>query len=324
MSSTLYIALPVVVIVAAVVMLALALRLKDGRRTAAFAGAAALLVLGGVVLWLTPASPTPAQQAATDAALAPQPALPPGTTLHYTRSNQDGDLPERVLVHVVSPTELAVAKMVEPCTDAALVTARFDPRTGEVIRLVGGRLQRDATQSPQAFIDFDPQARRLDVRLGDEKSEPVETPAAPPSPWRMYDFDLAEFALYGPRTPDAFSFGLAMAWPDGSSPVVRILGQADAELLDSGVRTGQPFNLFAVGGEAFGGPDGDGGGLLMLNAEYGYVIEARFGAPNHTGYDDFLLRLESMTPAFDIDTGEATGEDLWREELLAHWRNCPA
>ncbi|MDZ4762095.1 MAG: hypothetical protein SGJ21_13600 [Alphaproteobacteria bacterium] len=48
----------------------------------------------------------------------------PGATLHDTRSNQDGSLPERVLVHVVSPSELAVAKMVGRCTDAALVTAR--------------------------------------------------------------------------------------------------------------------------------------------------------------------------------------------------------
>lgn len=335
-----------IVALAAAALIAVGLRMRsdaaaktgdqDVRRkrgaTAAFAGAAGLFVLIGVVM-LFAQGPTPEEQAAADAALAPQPAHPPGTTLHYTRSNQDGALAERVLVHVVSPTELAVAKMVAPCTDAALVTARFDPRTGEVTHLVGGRLQRDGTQLPQAFLTFDADARRLDVRMGDEASDPIESPDAPPAPWRMYDFDLAEFALYGPRTPDNFTFGVAMAWPDGSEPVLRVLGQAEAQLLDSGVRTYQSYNLFAVGGEAFGGADGEDGGLLTLDAVYGHVIEARFGAPNHPGYEDFLLRLDSITPAYDsatLDPADAppadapnAGEAAWREELLAHWRECP-
>ena len=84
---------------------------------------------------------------------------PIGTTLTYTRSNQDGTKPERILVHTVSPTELHVAKMVEPCTDAAYVTATFDPATKEATRLVGGRLTREATQTQQAYLDLDPKTR---------------------------------------------------------------------------------------------------------------------------------------------------------------------
>ena len=204
--------------------------------------------------------------------------------------------------------------MKERCTDAALVTARFNPRTREVIRLVGGRLQPDGTQLPQAFLTLDEKTRQLSLRTGDEKSAPVETLPAPPAPWRMYDFDFAEFALYGPRTPDAFSFGLAIADPNPrrGQPMVRALGQAEAQLFDSGTRTGAPFNHFAFSGEAFGGDDG--GGLVMIDAVFGHIIEARLGAPNHPGYDDFLLRLESID----------YGKDLWREELLAHWRDCPA
>lgn len=254
---------------------------------------------------------------------------PIGTTLTYTRSNQDGTKPERILVHIVSLTELHVAKMVEACTDAAYVTATFDPATKEAARLVGGRLTRDGKQDPQAFLDFDTKTRKLAVRLGDPSSQPAETHNAPPAPWRMYDFDLAEFALFGQRGSQPFDFGLAMAWPDGSSPVVRILGQAHAAPLDSGARVFssdadpaygeamegllQPFTLYAVSGPAFAD---DGGGFLWLNPETGHVIEASFTTPNHPGYDDFMLKLT----AIDRETGPA----VWREALAAHWKDCPA
>jgi hypothetical protein len=254
---------------------------------------------------------------------------PIGTTLTYTRSNQDGTKAERILVHIVSSTELHVAKMVDACTDAAYVTATFDPATKEATRLVGGRLTREGTQSPQAFLDLDPKARKLTVRLGDPASQPVETHNAPPAPWRMYDFDLAEFALFGQRGSQPFDFGLAMAWPDGSSPVVRILGQAHAAPLDSGARVFssdadpaygeaaegllQPFTLYAVSGSAFAD---DGGGFLWLNPETGHVIEASFTAPNHPGYDNFMLKLT----AIDRETGPAA----WRDALAAHWKDCPA
>jgi hypothetical protein len=255
---------------------------------------------------------------------------PIGTTLTYMRSNQDGTKPEHILVHIVSPTELRVAKMVDRCTDAAYVTATFDPATKEATRLVGGRLTRQSTQSPQAWLDLDPKTRKLTVRLGDPSSPPAETHDAPSAPWRMYDFDLAEFALFGQRGAEPFDFGLAMAWPDGSSPVVRILGSAHAAPLDSGVRIfsgladpsyneptdssePQPFTLYAISGPAFAD---DGGGFLWLNPETGHVIEASLTAPNHPGYTDFMLKLT----AIDRETGPAA----WREALAAHWQDCPA
>jgi hypothetical protein len=236
---------------------------------------------------------------------------PDGATLSYTRSNQDGTKPERILIHVVSATELHVAKMVESCTDAAYVTARFDRRTGEATRLVGGRLQRDGTQLPQAWLDLDPKTRKLTVRLGDPSSPPAETHAAPPAPWRIYDFDLAEFALFGPRGAENFDFGLAMAWPEGPPPTLRVLGKAHAELVDSGIRVYEPFALYAVTGEAFG----DDGGFLTVDPDYGHVVEARLGRPNHPGYDDFLLKLDSVD--------RENGDEIWRDALSAHWQGCP-
>lgn len=235
--------------------------------------------------------------------------LPNGSTLSYTRSNSDGSMPERIYVHIVSPTEVHVTKMVAPCTDAAYVTARFDPATSEATQLVGGRLQKDGTQLPQAWLTLRPD-RTLAVRLGDPNSEPAEIHSAPTAPWRMYDFDLAEFALFGPREPKDFKFGLALAWPDGSSPLVRTLGDAQAAFKAIETNGNRPANRFTVTGPAFGNQAGE----MLFDAQYGHVIEAHFARPNHTDYTDFLLKLEAST----ITGGDAA----WSDAINAHWQGC--
>ncbi len=239
----------------------------------------------------------------------------PGTTLLYTRSNQNGSLPERILMHVVSDREVHVAKMVEACKSAAYVTAVFDPRTGEPTRLVGGRLGRDSKQQPQAWLNLDTKTRQLSVRVEGPKSDPAETHTAPPAPWRIYDFDFAEYALYGPRLGQPWTFGLAMAWPD-SKGILKILGAADGQPMMETVRLGRPVAMYAVTGEAFGGPDGEGGGIVTIDVEYGSIIEARLGRPNHQGYDDFLLKLDYVVHGED-------GVSAWNYELAAHWAGCP-
>lgn len=269
------------------------------------------MAVASFALPLTPAGAPPAL-----AQVAPAPSDPTGATLTYIRSNQDGTLPERIIVHVVSRTEVHVAKMVAPCTDAAYVTAVFDPATQEATRLVGGRLTREATQNPQAFIDLVPATRMLEVRLGDPAAAPAETHAAPLAPWRIYDFDLAEFALFGPRDRKDFTFGFVMAWPDGTSPLLRILGAVHAKFLyssDDGAK-----DHYRLSGPAFTDPVvGNRGGELIADPETGHIIEARFGRPNHPGYDNFMLKLVEATPA-------PAGAAAWRKALADHWSNCPA
>lgn len=253
------------------------------------------------------------------AASAAQPAAPPpdptGTTLAYIRSNQDSTQPEFIFMHVVSPTEIHVAKMVSPCTDAAYVTAVFDPATREATQLIGGRLNREGGQMPQAWLTFLPATRKLEVRFGDPSSKPAEIHDAPPAPWRMYDFDLAEFALFGPHEPKDFAFGFAMAWPDGTSPTLRVPGRVYAKFLYSSDKATR--NHFRFSGPAFTDPVvGDRGGELITDAKRGHVIEARFGRPNHTTYANFMLKLTAVTSAPD-------GETVWRKALADHWANCP-
>lgn len=255
------------------------------------------------------------QEAKPAEAAAPARPEATGVTLSYIRSNQDGTLPERIVMHVVSPTEVHVAKMVSPCTDAAYVTGVFDAATQEASRLVGGRLTRDSAQNPQAWVTLAPDTRKLEVRLGSPDGAPAEIHDAPPAPWRIYDFDLAEFALFGPVEPKDFTFGFALAWPDGSYPILRIIGGVNAKFLYSSNKGER--NHFRLSGPAFTDPVvGDRGGELVTDARSGHVIEARFGRPNHTGYDNFMMKLIEVTPA-------PAGVDTWRAALAGHWANCP-
>jgi len=285
--------------------------LRQQLRTLLFAALACLLVMASLSFALPL---IPAEKAIAAAPSGPPPVHAVGTTLTYIRSNQSGSKPEHILVHIPAPNAIHVAKMIAPCTDAAYVTATLDPATGEAATLIGGRLQKDATQLPQAFLTLDP-ARKLIVRLGDAAADPAESPDAPPAPWRMYDFDLAEFAIAGPREPKSFTFGLAMAWPDGPPPIVRILGQAEAKFLyssESGAR-----HHFTIAGPAFNDPAlGNRGGELITDAKFGHVIEARFGRPNHSGYDNFLLKLTGVAEG-------PAGDDAWRNAIAAHWKDCP-
>jgi len=239
-------------------------------------------------------------------------APPTGATLHYTRSNWDGSHPERILVHIASPTELAVAKMVGPCTDAALVTGEFDADTGEALWLTGGRLGRDGAQVPQLYLTPAHDAasgKRLDIRFGDPAGPVQFSLPAPPSPWRIYDFDFAEFALFGPRKAADFSFGLAMTWPDEDDPGFLSLGETTASYSGTEPNGQRMVHAYSVGGPAFG----EKGGVLKLDAAAGYVVEARLGRPNHPGYENYLLKLDRVIE----------GEAAWREAIAAHWRGCP-
>ena len=103
--------------------------------------------------------------------------------------------------------------------------------------------------------------------------------------------------------------------PEGPPPIVRILGQAEAKFLyssESGAR-----HHFTIAGPAFSDPAlGSRGGELITDAKFGHVIEARFGRPNHSGYDNFLLKLTGVTEG-------PAGDEAWRNAIAAHWKDCP-
>lgn len=233
-------------------------------------------------------------------AAAPAPSV--GRLYTYVRSNHDGSLPERIYMYRADETRLEVGKVVSRCGNAAFVTADLDLATNQARELVGGRIAADGSQAPFAWLTFEDgalharvPAMQLDVRT------PVEH-----TPWRMYDFDLADlnaFRAGRPASRSDFSFGVALIWPDGESEnPLRYLGQANAHF------------AAADGDEVRFTVSGALNGEITFDADEGHIIEARFAEPNHTEYENFRLRLQSV---------EDDGEAAWRNVRLAQWRDCP-
>lgn len=242
------------------------------------------------------------------ATAAPEPAPPEGHLLHYVRSNQDGSLAEAIYVYRASATRLEVGKMVDPCTNAAFVTAELDLERGQAMQLVGGRIARDGSQDAFAWLDYDPASRQVHARVPPAGIDAHFTP--PSEPWIMYDFDLSDIsALQGDGAPDRtdFSFGVMLIWPeDGASEIFRTLGAAHARFAAAETHLQRDALRFDVSGAL--------NGQLWLDARHGHVLEARFAEPNHVGYDNFRLVLQEVH-----DDGAAA----WAEARAAHWRGCP-
>lgn len=238
-----------------------------------------------------------------------------GLIQHYTRSNWDGSEAEYISTFRGSATSIAVYKMRERCTNAALVTAELDAARNRVASLVGGRLTRAGTQQAFAWLAHDADANTLTVSLEGPAGAPLETASlSGAAPWRLYDFDFADWnALTVVPTPGQdITVDMALVWPEPAEDgrVMRALGPSVARFVGAGTHNGVPTLHYRMEGPAF---EGESGGDLWLDASDGTVVEARFGRPSHPGYADFLL----------IRTGEARGEVAWRALLADHWTGCP-
>jgi len=227
--------------------------------------------------------------------------------LHYVRSNQDGTMPEHIYVYVAAADRIEVGKMVRPCTNAAFVTAELDRPRGQARALVGGRLARDGAQEAFAWLSYDPETQRLHARVPPAGID--QDVAIAGEPWMMYDFDLADLSglNYG-RAPARvdFRFAIALIWPeDGAEEIFRDLGYMQARFVGVEQRHERQTLRFEVSGGLTG--------QLWLDARQGFVVEARFDQPNHTGYDNFQLVLLDVA---------ANGAEAWQEVRAQHWENC--
>jgi hypothetical protein len=238
----------------------------------------------------------------------PEPASQTGQLLHYIRSNQDGSLPENIHVYRASDTRLEVGKMVRPCTNAAFVTADLDPERRTARQLVGGRIARDGSQDPFAWLTYEQASRRLHASVPSANID--QDVAVDGEPWIIYDFDLSELSALNlanaPVRAD-FRFAVALIWPEeNATDLFRNLGFAEARFVSAERHGGRNALRYDVTGGLTG--------QLWLDAREGFVIEAVFDQPNHTEYDNFRLVLQSV---------EANGEAAWRAARTAHWANCP-
>lgn len=243
---------------------------------------------------------------------APVDSPPVGQTLSYVRSNIAGGEEEQVHMHRVSPSEIAVYKMRERCTSAALVTATIDPATGEASRLVAGRLARNAAQRAVGILTFT--GDRIDAELTTDDGTMRDSVAISARPWHLYDYDLATLAaatqaMRGP--PADFSFGLALVWPgDDPARFLQWLGRADARYIGRERHEGRETLRYDVSGPAFGA---EGGGPMWLDAAARYLVDVQWKRPNHPGYDDYRLRLTGATNE---------GAAGWTRRLTDHFTGC--
>jgi len=236
-------------------------------------------------------------------------AEPEGRTAFYLRSNQDGTLPERIIVHRESARRVAVSKQVDRCTNAAYVTAELDLSRNEASAITGGRLTRDLTQDGFAHINADLNDRTLDIDVPSVNVD--EHLMGIGAPWRIYDFDLADISalMEGRAAPrEDWGFFVVLAWPDGPAPFVTNRGRADATFIGEEQRQNHATIRYDVRGAL--------NGSLWLDAREGYVVEATFAEPNHSGYDNFHLVLQNVVEG-------PAGEQAWRDALAAHWQGCP-
>lgn len=231
-----------------------------------------------------------------------------GRLYTYVRSNQDGTRPENVYVYRAGAAQLEVAKMVSRCTNAAFVTAELDLARRQPLSLVGGRLARDGTQTPFAWLTYDRTAHRLHAQV--PSADIDRYVSLDGEPWTIYDFDLADItalnAGHAP-TPGDFDLAVALVWPaQGARDPFRNLGRAWFRYAGGELRLEREALRF----EASGGLNGQ----LWLDAREGHVLEARFAEPNHAEYRDFRLVLERV---------EDNAAARWAAVRAAHWADCP-
>lgn len=235
----------------------------------------------------------------------------PPPILHYVRSNRDGSEPENIVMTRPSVSTVAVYKYVSPCTNAAYVTAAFDPRTGEVASLDAGKVGRQGEQVKFGRIDFDPASRMLSAWIDTPGGRLSEKMNVPDRPWHLFDYDLgtlnAELQAVKPRR--SFSFGLPLVWPQEKG-FLRYAGRVDAQFVgfdQVGSTRAARFRLTLVGPQP-------ATGHLLLDASLGHILDAELSLPNHANYRDFKLALKTV---------EAGSAKAWDSLLKRHYANCP-
>lgn len=220
-------------------------------------------------------------------------------------------MPEKVVVYQKGRDTVEVYKRVSRCTNAALVTAKFDLDAGEATQLTGGRLDQNGAQVPFAWLTLKPLPRAVAVRLG-APDAPENLSLSLPSAlrWRLYDFDFADFNALArpPERGEMLRWFIALVWPEGpADDALSAMGELTATWAATERRIGVKTYRYRLSGAGFDG------GALWLDAKDGTVVEVSAPRPNHPGYTDFQLVL----------TGRKQGPEAWSAILADHWEGCP-
>jgi hypothetical protein len=236
------------------------------------------------------------------------PTAPDEPVLHYVRTNDDGTEPEKIVIHRAAGGKVEVFKEQSPCTNAAYVTAQLD-QDGQTRSLVGGRLTRELTQQPFAWLEDT--GGRLAVRLAPDAA-PVVVEAKVAPRWVMFDFDFSDLIAAPPpaiRAGKALSFDLPLIRPRDDGMSLDNLGRLVLEPEQVETVNGMAVRRYRASGAALG----DKHGFIWFRVSDGLLADARLPIPNHAEYRDFRLRLQK----------EEHGAQAWRAALANHWMGCP-
>ena len=234
----------------------------------------------------------------------------PAPVRHYLRTNSDGTAAERVVVYVPEPGRVAVFKGRDRCADAAYVTGRLDPETGQALELVGGRLTRERTQRQMAWLSRGEDGT-LALRL-ERGGAQAGFSAKVGERWVLYDFDFSDLIASPPpeilrREELRFELPLLLT---GDAPSFRNRGELVLSYRGEESRLDRPTLLYHASGPALDG----GEGFFWFDAADGRLVEASLPVANHAEYRDFRMVL----------VGTEEGEEAWQDLLADHWRDCPA
>jgi len=225
---------------------------------------------------------------------------------HYIRSNQDGSSPENIYVYRRDAEHLEVGKQVSRCTNSAFVTAELDRERGQPLSLVGGRLTRELTQEAFAWLTYNRDTRNMRLQFPPANVDSLVRVEG--EPWMMFDFDLADLnGLFAGRAParEDFRYAVGLLWGSGSSWDFVNRGYMNARYANAERHLDRDTLRFEVSGAL--------NGQLWLDADRGFIVEAAFAEPNHSGYDNFRLVLQQA---------HTDGAAAWLAARRAHWEGC--
>lgn len=235
------------------------------------------------------ASPLALAQSAAfryDAAKAP----PPGTLLHYTKSNRDGSKPWHVEIYVQSPTRINVIKWVEGHADFVEIMADIDPALAMPTILQQWNTAAGRREPRLALVAVPGKTGPgLRAQLADGPS--FELQATTAAPFNFWGFDLAGLGFMLPhwRTPEQ-PLELWFADPnrahaDGSPVLVE---RATLKLVGEEIIDGVASRKYELAGPFFG----DQVGTVWVGRDSGRIERAEHPVRTSTDWDDWKLEFE--------------------------------
>jgi hypothetical protein len=216
-------------------------------------------------------------------------AIPPGTVLHYLKTNIDGSKPEYVSQYFATPSLMESFKFHPREEPAGHVEAEMDWDTFSAAKITSHQVFADESRKLFGIIKFDAAKREANVSIKTARPKP-ETVALPQFPIHLYNFDLGtlNFAfphLIAPMLP----FNISIIDPSfrDDAPLIEVKGQVTITYVGEESRNKVLTRKYRI--------DGDGlrnkGGYIWVNKVKGWIEDMEIALPDNPEWTSFKLKL---------------------------------